>query len=459
MGQSLTLEISSQPKSLKEEIRLTLKLGWPLILSNLTQILLPIIDGIMVGSIHSNQLAAASLVVNITSIPIILCIGLPLAISPLVSAALGSADNGAPSKILFNGLLVSGLFSFCLALTFYFGSGIVYNLGQDRAIAEISEGYLILMGLRIIPLGLFVVLKQFSAGIGYTKIFMTLSFISVPLNILLNYIFIFGHLGLPAMELEGAGYGTLLTQIITLMIFILIFLRAKVYRNFRQNFLADCKVNKTIIKKIFKIGIPTGLLYALESGAFAFSGIMSGWLGPQQQAAHQIGLYISSLTLMIPMGICAAGTIRIGFNYGKKDWSSVLAIGKSTLFLAFIVSIIFSIILFFGKSYISRLFVSESEVLEFAKIVLLMTAIFQISDAIQATSSGILRGIQDVKVPTYLSLIAFWIIGIPGAYFLGIFLNWGIQGLWIGLVLGLSVNAGLLSNRFFRKVQLEIKDT
>lgn len=455
MGQSTAIDIAAQPKTFREEIRMTLKLGWPIILSNLAQILLPIVDGIMVGSIHSHQLAAASLVTNIMVIPVILCMGLPMAVSPLVAAALGRSDEEQPSKILFNGLLVGGIFSLVLAVIFHLGSGLIFYLGQGREVAEIAREYLVLMGWRILPLGIFVILTQFSGGIGFTKIIMILSFISVPLNIALNYIFIFGHLGFPAMNLSGAGYGTLLTQLITLVLFILIFLRHQVYEKYRRNFFDACTVDKVLINQIFKIGVPTGLLFAMESGAFAFSGIMSGWLGPQEQAAHQIGLYISSLTLMIPMGICAAGTIRIGFNFGKKDWAAVYAIGRSTLLLAFAVSACFSIILFLGKSHISSVFVNEFEVLELAKVVLMLVAIFQISDAIQSTSSGILRGIQDVKVPTYLSLIAFWLIGIPVAYFFGIYFNWGISGLWIGLVIGLTVNALLLSSRFFRKVKLE----
>lgn len=457
MNRSNTIEVSSQPKSLKEEIKLTMKLGWPIIVSNLTQILLPIIDGIMVGSIHSNQLAAASLVVNIVTIPVILCMGLPMALSPLVSAALGKSDFDSPAKLLFNGIIVSGLLSLCLALIFYFGRDLIFHLGQDQEIAEIAQGYFVIIGWRLIPLSLFVVFVQFASGLGLTKFVMILSFIKVPINIFLNYILIFGHFGMPALELLGAGYGTFLTQIITLLVFVVVFLHSQVFDKYRNNLKEALQIRISIMRKIVKIGLPTGLLIALESGAFAFSGIMAGWIGAQQQAAHQIGLYISSLTLMVPLGICAAGTIRIGFNFGKKDWEAINSIGRTTLFLAILVSISFSLFLFFGNDFISRLFISELEVVQLAKMVLLMVAVFQISDAIQTTSSGILRGIQDVKVPAYLSLIAFWMIGIPSAYLLSFQMNWGVSGLWMGLVIGLTSNAILLTSRFFTKVRKESK--
>lgn len=458
MNRANAIDLSSQPNSFVEEIKLTANLGWPIVLSNLTQISLPIIDGVMVGSIHSNQLAAASLVINLISIPVLLCMGLTMAISPLVSASLGKSDYKSPLEILVNGMFIGGIFSLLLALIFHFGKEVVFHLGQDLEVARIAQDYLVIIAWRLVPFALFSSISRFAQGLGHTRLVMTLNFITIPLNILLNYILIFGHWGMPALELKGAGYGTLLTQLIALILFIVMILRSDRFADYRNDLSQTFRIKLSRIKEIIKIGVPVGIQLSLESGAFAFSGLMAGWLGVQQQAAHQIGIYISSLTYVVSIGICTAGSIRVAFFFGKKDWDSVFAIGRSTVFLALIFGLIFSVLLISGYVNIPFLFTKDWDVIQFAKIVLLMTALFQLSDALQATSAGILRGIQDVKIPTYLSLIAYWVIGIPAGYLFAFTMGWGISGLWTGLILGLSFNALLLTIRFFRKVgQLRIE--
>lgn len=452
MNRANAIDLSSQPKSLKEEIMLTVKLGWPIILSNLTQVSLPIIDGVMVGSIDSNQLAAASLVINLISIPILLCMGLPMAISPLVSAALGKSDYKSPLEILVNGMFVGGIFALVIALVFHFGKEVVFHLGQDIEVARIAQDYLVIIAWRLVPFALFSSISRFAQGLGNTKLVMTLNLITIPMNILLNYILIFGHWGMPALELKGAGYGTLLTQVIALLIFIAVILRSDKFAAYRNDLGQAFRIKLSRIREITKIGLPVGIQLSLETGAFAFSGLMAGWLGSQHQAAHQIGIYISSLTYVVSIGVCTAGSIRVAYFFGKKDWDAVFSIGRSTVFLALFFGLVFSFLLLAGYSFIPNLFTKELEVIQLAKIVLVMTALFQLSDAVQATSAGILRGMQDVKVPTYLSLIAYWGIGIPVAYLFAFILDWGISGLWIGLVLGLSFNALLLTIRFFKKV-------
>lgn len=452
MNRANAIDLSSQPNSFVEEIKLTAKLGWPIVLSNLTQISLPIIDGVMVGSIHSNQLAAASLVINLISIPVLLCMGLTMAISPLVSASLGKSDYKSPLEILVNGMFIGGIFSLLLALIFHFGKEAVFHLGQDLEVARIAQDYLVIIAWRLVPFALFSSLSRFAQGLGETRLVMTLNLFTIPLNIFLNYILIFGHWGMPFLALKGAGYGTFLTQFFALILFVFIIFRSEKFSRYRIDLGAAIQIKLTRIREIIKIGVPVGIQLSLESGAFAFSGLMAGWLGVHQQAAHQIGIYISSLTYVVSIGICTAGSIRVAFFFGKKDWDSVFSIGKSTAILAFIIGSIFSLILIAGYVHIPSLFSKDLEVIRFAKIVLLMTALFQLSDAIQATSAGILRGIQDVKIPTYLSLIAYWVIGIPAGYIFAFQLDWGITGLWMGLILGLSFNALLLTFRFFRKV-------
>ncbi len=217
---------------------------------------------------------------------------------------------------------------------------------------------------------------------------MIINLIALPINVFLNYLLIFGNWGLPALGLNGAGYGTLLTQVIILIAFIYYVATSKSFADHRQELHSAFKVDYAMVKDIFRIGIPSGIQFSLENGAFAFSGVMAGWLGAQQQAAHQIGLYISSLTFMISMGICTAGTIRVAFYFGKNDWTLVKSIGRSTLIIAGVIGAVFSLLLLLGFNYLPYLFVSESAVIEFAKMVLLMAAIFQLTDAFKQPQQG-----------------------------------------------------------------------
>jgi multidrug resistance protein, MATE family len=446
----LNSDLTTTPFTVAREIRPTLRLGWPIMVGNITQVALGVIDGVMVGSIHSSQLAAASFVSNVMMLPIILCVGLMMALAPLVSAARGRGEEGLPMALLYNGLLAGGLIALAMAIGFHWGSGLVHHLGQDPIVAKLARPYLILMAWRMIPMTLFMGLKSFADGLGKTKVAMYLTLSSMPLNVLLNYILIYGKWGAPRLELAGAGIGTLITQLILLITMGAVVFQSSAFRPYRQQLAQQLRFKMEMLRDIFKIGIPTGLQFGMESAAFAFMGIMAGWLGYQQQAAHQIGMYLSSLTFMVSLGISVAGSIRTGYAYGKQNWVEVRHIGKATLWLALAYGFICALFFIGGRYHIPLLFNGEQAVLEYAALVLLLTAFFQLSDALQATSAGLLRGVQDVRIPTFYILIAYWLIGVPGGYLLAFPGGWGIGGLWAGLVLGLTFSGGLLTFRFLR---------
>lgn len=440
----------SASRGITREIRPTLRLGWPIIVGNITQVALGAIDGVMVGSIHSSQLAAASFVSNITMLPVILCLGLMMALAPLVSAARGRGEEGLPMALLYNGLLAGGLIALAMAIGFHLGSGLVHHLGQDPIVAKLAGPYLILMAWRMIPMTLFMGLKSFADGLGKTRVAMYLTLSSMPLNVLLNYVLIYGKWGAPRLELAGAGFGTLITQMILLITMGAVIFKSSAFKPYRQQLSRQLRFKMDMLREIIRIGIPTGLQFGMESASFAFMGIMAGWLGYQQQAAHQIGMYLSSLTFMVSLGISEAGSIRTGFAFGKQNWAEVRYIGKATLWLALAYGFLCALFFIGGRYHIPLLFNGEQAVVEYAALVLLLTAFFQLSDALQATSAGLLRGIQDVRIPTFYILIAYWLIGVPGGYLLAFPAGWGIGGLWAGLVLGLTFSGVLLTSRFLR---------
>ena len=432
------------------EVRQTLKLGWPIILGNLSQMALGIIDSAMVGAIHSSQLAAASFVNNIITIPLILGIGLTMAISPLVANALGEGDEDKPLRILYNGMWIVGLASFAMALGLHLGVNMVYQMGQDRIVADLSGPYLKWMAWGMIPMSLFMAMKQFADGLGKTRLPMYLAVLSIPINVLVNYAFIFGKWGAPRMELEGAGVGTLVSRVMIMIGIAVLIFRGKDFLPYRLHLKEQLQIRSGRMRDVIRIGVPSGLQYGMESASFALSGIMAGWLGYIQQAAHQIALGFAAITFMVSLGISAAGSIRVAFAHGRRDWKQARHIGTTTLAMAGAYGLACALAFIAGRHQLPLLFNDEAPVLEFAATLMLFAAVFQISDSVQAVGVGLLRGIQDVRIPTLFVALAYWGIGIPAGYVLAFEAGWNIAGIWTGFVCGLSASAALLSFRFLR---------
>jgi MATE family multidrug resistance protein len=433
-----------------QQIRATLLLGWPIILGNLSQMALGVIDMAMVGAIHSSQLAAASFVNNLINIPLIICTGLATAISPLVAAALGEKDRDKPLRILFNGALVVGVLALIMALIMHFGNGMTYYFGQDEIVARLAGPYLSWVGWSMLPMALFMAAKQFADGLGKTRLPMYLALAIIPINILVNYAFIYGKWGAPRMELEGAGIGTLASRTIILIGMVLMIIKHPQFEPYRQNWLNQLTLRTDRMREIIRIGIPASLQYSMETWAFVVTGIMVGWLGYIQQAAHQIAISLSALAFMVSIGISAAGSIRVAYAFGQKDWGKVKSIGRNTTFLAILYGLSCAVLFMLARHQLPLLFNDEPEVLRFATVLIVMSAVFQISDSVQAVGVGLLRGVQDVNIPTLFVFLAYWVIGIPLGYWLTFHQGWDVKGLWVGFIAGLSASALLLSLRFFR---------
>lgn len=439
-----------------QELRKTLPIAFPLILSNITQISLGLIDSAMVGAVDYIQLAASSLVVNAIAIPQVIGTGITMAISPLVAYAKGRNDINRASGYLYNGFWLGAISGLIIALAMVLGKNTLLHLGQDPKVARFAVPYFVLMGISMFPMMVFLSLKQFADGLEYTKTGMVLSIAALPVNAFLCWVFIFGKLGMTRFELVGAGIATLLTRLIQAIVMVLIIYRHRLFQPYIRVRATAWKFNRKATRELLHIGVPSSMQYAMESGAFSVSGIMIGWLGATAQAAHQIALNCASLTFMASLGLSLAASIRVSNAFGQKNKLLLRNIGTSTIAggISYGIACAFLFIVF--RNQLPLLFNQNTQVVAFASVLLLYGALFQISDATQAIGVGLLRGIRDVRRPTLYVAIAYWVIGIPAGYWLAFPLKMGAAGIWLGFVAGLTASSILLNHRFLRKTAVTI---
>lgn len=434
----------------RKEAFITWKLSTPIILGELTQMALGIIDSIMVGKISYQQLAAAALVNSVLNIPFVLGFGLTISVSQTVSMANGRRDNLKVSHYLYNGFWLCTVAAILIAVALQFSKNILFHLGQDIEVATLGTPYLQLMGWSIIPMMMFISLKQFADGLERTRTAMLLSIAALPINIFINWLLVYGNGGFPRLELTGAGYGTLITRILILLIFMVVLFVHPFFRRYiavRKN---QWNLRLHTIKELLHIGIPSSLQVTMESGAFAVSSIIIGTLGAVQLAANQIAISCASLAFMVSWGLAQGASIRVSNAWGRNNWKDIHIIGKTTLVSSIIYGIL-GVLFFVSFRYTLPLaFNNDASVMALASVLMLYAAVFQISDATQATAVGLLRGIKDVKVPTLYIAIAYWLVGIPVGCLMTFTFKMGVTGMWIGFASGLTFSSVFLNYRFFK---------
>jgi MATE family multidrug resistance protein len=440
-----------------KEFRNTLVIAGPIIISNVSQVGLGLIDSAMIGAIDYRQLAASSLVINILGIPQVLGIGMTMAISPLVAMANGRNDVERASKVAFNGVILAAVVALVIAVSIVCSRQLLFHLGQDPQVAMFAKPYYEVMAWSLIPMIIFLAVKQFTDALEFTKTAMLLSLLSLPMNAFLNWLFIYGKFGFPRLELFGTGIATLITRIVIAVTLIIIVLRHKVFKPYFEARHKAWKIDKKMWRELLHIGIPSSLQYGMEAGAFSISGIMIGWLGATTQAAHQIALNLASTTFMASLGLSMAGSIRVANAYGRNDKKGLRHIGKSTIAGGLGYGVICGLLFILLQHQLPFAFTNNNEVAAIAASLLVYGALFQISDATQAIGVGLLRGIHDVRMPTFFVAIAYWAIGIPVGYFLAFNMQLHAAGIWLGFVIGLTISSLLLNSRFLKKSQWVIK--
>ncbi|PQA54947.1 MATE family efflux transporter [Siphonobacter curvatus] len=435
---------------MKTEAFKTIRLALPIIIGELAQMALHIIDTAMVGSINYKQLAAVSLVFNAMNIPFVIGIGMTISVSQMVSMAHGQNDARQVSHYLYNGFCICALTALLISFTLFFGKDILFHLGQDPEVATLAVPFMQLMGISIIPMLLFMTLKQFTDGLEQTRTAMLFSLAAMPINIFINWLLIYGNWGFPRLELLGAAWGTLITRTVITLALGAVILTHHSYKKYIQLRKEEWYLRRSTIQELLHIGVPSSLQVGMEAGAFAVSGIIIGTIGAVAQASHQIALSCASATFMVSMGLAQAGSIRVSNAFGRSDWPLIATIGKSTLLTALAYGVCCALGFVLLKDHLPHFFNSNAEVVSLASMLLLFAAIFQISDATQAIGAGLLRGIKDVRTPTLLIAVAYWVVGIPMGYWFAFHGGMGASGMWLGFISGLTFASIFLIARFLR---------
>ncbi|MBT8187464.1 MAG: MATE family efflux transporter, partial [Croceitalea sp.] len=383
-------------------------------------------------------------------------IGFSTAITPLVAEADGAGNKADGKRALKHGLVLCTLLGFTLFVIILLCKPLMYVMKQPEEVVVLAIPYLELVAFSLVPLITFQAFKQFSEGLSQTKYPMYATILANVINIVLNYLLIFGSFGFPKMGIVGAAVGTLASRFVMVAYLWFILKKKQKFHDYVTGF--NFKViEKKVMKKIISLGFPSALQMFFEVAIFTAAIWLSGVLGKNAQAANQIALNLSSMTFMVGMGLSVAAMIRVGNQKGLQNFGELRRIAQSVFYLTFLLEIAFAALFFIGRHWLPTIYLDvddlanqldNTEVIVMAAELLLVAAFFQISDGIQVVVLGALRGLQDVKIPTFITFIAYWLIGFPVSYYLGLHTELKSTGIWIGLLLGLTASAVMLYIRF-----------
>ncbi|WP_289054750.1 MATE family efflux transporter [Carboxylicivirga marina] len=423
-----------------------IKLATPVVLAQAGQMLVNVADTVMVGQVGTIPLAAASFANSIFINVLVLGMGISFALTPLVGKAYGAKNKDECAYWFQQGMYANVIIGVLLSLVAGAIALAMPFMGQEASVVEEAIPYYILLILSILPLQVFNNYKQFAEGLSNTKIAMIITIGGNLLNVALNYVFIYGHFGVPAMGVVGAGIGTLASRIVMAIMFVFVSYRVRLFKEYRGIHVSQ--FSASAFKRIWKLGLPIGLQSVIEVFAFSLGSIMMGWINAVSLAAHQIVLSMASLTYMMSSGLASATTIKVSIFRGKKDYPSLKHSAFASLHLVVMFMTSMSFLFVSMRYFLPSLFVDEVEVIKTAAGLMLVAGIFQIFDGIQVVTLGILRGLEDVVMPVIGAGIAYWLISLPIGYLTAFVFEAGPIGIWVGYLSGLASAGVFLLWRF-----------
>lgn len=433
----------------RDQYKSNFLLAYPVVISQLGHIAVAISDSIIIGQKTGSDvsLAAVALGNSLFTLFMVTGIGISYGLTPLIAQENGRKNYAACGKLLSSSIIINIIAGILLFAIIFFGLFMIQHLNQPVDVVKQAKPFLGLLGFSIIPLMIFLTFKQFTEGLGFTKQAMSITIWGNLVNIVVGIILVFGLFGIKPMGVVGVGIATLTDRILMAIAMSFYVFRSPRFKEYLRGFKFG-DISKAISKKILGIGIPVSMQYIFEVGAFSGAAIMIGWLGAEELAAHQIALSMASLTFMMASGISSAAAIKTGNYFGQRDFKQLRfsAVASYHMIIAFMIfcGIIFTVF----NHFLPSLYIKDQHVINTAAGLLIIAGLFQLFDGAQVVGLGILRGMGDVKIPTAITLMAYWVIGLPVGYLLCFKLNVGVSGVWWALLIGLGIAAVLLFLRF-----------
>ncbi|MGK4569119.1 MATE family efflux transporter [Flavobacterium sp. 3HN19-14] len=439
-----------------KEFSYNLELAYPVILGMLGHTMIQIVDNIMVGKLGTTELAAVSLGNSMIFVAMSIGIGFSTALTPIVAEA--DAENN-PVKIrsaFHHGLLLCSILGVSLFLLVVLAKPLMAQLHQPDEVIALAKPYLDWVAFSLVPLIVYQGYKQFADGLSMTKYSMYAIVMANVVHVVINYCLIYGFWFFPRMGIIGAGLGTVISRILMVTFMHIILSRQEKLKAYFKDFSFD-EIKKSTVRKIISLGIPSAMQMLFEVVLFTAAIWLCGNIGKTSQAANQIALSLASMTFMFAMGLSITAMIRVSNQRTIMDFKNLVTVARSIFLLAIIIEIIFASLFLIFYDSLPILFLNlenthehldNTEVIAIASKLLLVAAVFQISDGIQVVVLGALRGLQDVKIPMYITFVAYWVVGFPISYYLGEYTELKAVGVWIGLLAGLTVAALFLYLRF-----------
>jgi MATE family multidrug resistance protein len=432
------------------EVRATIKLSVPIALTQLGQIAMFTCDLLLIGRLGESAVAAASLAHTVFFACFVLGMGVMLAAAPLAAQAFGAGDQPMIGRATRTGLWAAIAIGLPFTLLQAWGEPILLLLEQPPDAAAMAGQYLLPLSWCTIPAFFFIVLRGFMGAVNRPEPALWITLIAIPLNAALAYALIYGALGLPRLELYGAGLATTLVNLGMCAAALRIALKAPAFRGHRV-FAQVAVFDWPVLRRLLALGVPISAALMLEFGVFAAAVVLMGWFGTTALAAHQVAIQIASITFMVPFGIAQAATVRVGQALGRHDPAGIRAAGLVAMQLGALFMALMAMLLFLGRHEVPLLFFggeSDRAVVSLTATLLLFAALFQIADGVQTITNGALRGLNDTRVPMLMALTGFWLIGFAASYGLAFPVGLGPEGVWVGLLIGLCCYALMLLLRF-----------
>lgn len=431
-----------------------LHLALPIVGSQVGHTLVHMADSIIVGHFtDTTQLAAVSLVNSIFILILVIGLGISYGLTPLIAQENGRQNYEECGRLLSNSLIINVLIGIVLYCLVHFGVLLVIDhLDQTPAVVSYAKPYLGLLSVSIIPLLIFQTFKQFAEGLGFTKQAMFVSIWGNALNITLGIIFVKGMFGIKPMGVSGVGWSTLIDRLLMATVMCIYVLRSKHFKKYLTHFRITF-IDKVRAIKIIKIGAPVAMQYSFEISAFSGAAVLIGTIGATEQAAHQIAISLAAMTYMMASGVASAATIKTGTNFGKKNFDDLRKSAIASYHVILLFMTCSAIIFVLAHNFMPFIYTEDLSVVAIAAQLLIIAGFFQLFDGTQVVGLGVLRGLGDVNIPTFITFLAYWVVGIPVGYLLGFKFNLGVNGIWYGLTFGLLTASILLFLRFQNKTR------